>query len=270
MNKNILLYFSIAALLLLTGCKNATVDNRHLVKISTNYGDIEVVLYNETPKHTLNFINLTDQHFYDGQIFHRVIKNFVIQAGDPETKNSQPGKEYGEKDSGYLIDPEFCDTIIHKYGAIGMARESDDINPDKLSSGSQFYIVIGKVYTNEELDNLEKKINFEKLNKIKQDLYKKYLNENTAVSDKNIKDILILIENMVDSVKSSEKPFIFTNKQREIYTTIGGIPHLDGNYTVFGEVSKGMDIVKKISEVKTDQNDRPLVDIAINEVKKIR
>jgi len=244
MNKNILLYFSIAALLLLTGCKNATVDNRHLVKISTNYGDIEVVLYNETPKHTLNFINLTDQHFYDGQIFHRVIKNFVIQAGDPETKNSQPGKEYGEKDSGYLIDPEFCDTIIHKYGAIGMARESDDINPDKLSSGSQFYIVIGKVYTNEELDNLEKKINFEKLNKIKQDLYKKYLNENTAVSD--------------------------TNKQREIYTTIGGIPHLDGNYTVFGEVSKGMDIVKKISEVKTDQNDRPLVDIVINEVKKIR
>jgi len=151
-----------------------------------------------------------------------------------------------------------------------MARESDDINPDKLSSGSQFYIVIGKVYTNEELDNLEKKINFEKLNKIKQDLYKKYLNENTAVSDKNIKDILILIENMVDSVKSSEKPFIFTNKQREIYTTIGGIPHLDGNYTVFGEVSKGMDIVKKISEVKTDQNDRPLVDIVINEVKKIR
>jgi cyclophilin family peptidyl-prolyl cis-trans isomerase len=268
MNRNKLIQYLIVCITILTGC-NKIESNRHLVKITTNFGEIEVMLYNETPKHTDNFIKLADNQFYDGIIFHRVIKNFVIQAGDPETKKSEQGKVYGDKDSGYLIDPEFSDTIIHKFGAIGMARESDNINPQKLSSGSQFYIVVGKVYTNEELDKLEDKINYEKLNRIKQDLYRKISEENTPLTDNKIKEISIRIENMIDSINVNH-PFKFTSKQREIYTTIGGIPHLDGGYTVFGEVVKGMDVVKRISEVTTDQNDRPLVDITIKQVKKIR
>ncbi|MGD9976715.1 MAG: peptidylprolyl isomerase [Bacteroidales bacterium] len=238
-------------LLVLAGCSKYDKKYQH-VKIDTEYGKIIVKLYNSTPNHSKNFIKLVDEKFYDGIIFHRVIKDFVIQGGDPETKNPKPGVLYGEKDSGYLIDPEFNDTIIHKKGVIAMARESDDVNPEKRSSGSQFYIVIGKVFTNDQLNQLEQKINNERYRVAKENfLAKNQLKGKDQVDSK------------LDSLKQAVPVFKFSAKQRGVYTTAGGLPHLDGNYTIFGEVVEGLDVVEKISLVPTDENDRPKQDIKI-------
>lgn len=257
--KRILVILSI----FLVGCQ--TYDkNQKIVEIKTTAGVIVVELYDQTPRHTDNFIKLTNEKFFDNIIFHRVIKNFMIQAGDPETKNPVKGKFYGETDSGYLLDAEFVDTIIHKRGVIAMARESDDNNPEKKSSGSQFYIVVGKVFTDNELDELENKITKNIIERAK-----KLLEETELKRHENEKNYNKLnsgnkiIEQKIDSINTNTPHFKFSAKQRQTYTTIGGTPHLDGNYTVFGEVIKGMEIVKKISETKTDTNDRPIDDIKI-------
>ena len=248
--------------LIFFSCSTKKNTSSQLVKISTEYGDITIKLYDKTPIHRDNFLKLSNDKFYNGQIFHRVIKDFVIQAGDPDTKNSEPYKLYGEKDSGYLLDAEFNDSLIHKYGAVGMAREGDDVNPLKKSSGSQFYIVIGKIFTSKELDNFEDKINAKKLSNIKDSLFNIYLKNDPDV------DKLALITQKVnlqsDSIFKSKPSFKLSELQRKYYTTVGGIPHLDGNYTIFGEVIEGMDVVKKISLVKTDKNDRPIKDIKLN------
>lgn len=231
------------------------------VKISTEKGDIIIKLYNETPKHRDNIIKLANEKYYDGQIFHRIINNFVVQGGDPDTKNAKPDSLYGNGGPNYLIDAEFVDTLIHKRGAVGMAREGDDVNPEKKSAGSQFYLVKGKVYTKEQLDELEKKLVLRK----KSALYKKIFTEKVSKQkdQKNIDTISISLDMSIifDSIWEKQPKFKFTEQQRKVYTTIGGIPHLDGNYTVFGEVVQGMDIVDDFSSVETDNNDRPLKDI---------
>jgi peptidyl-prolyl cis-trans isomerase B (cyclophilin B) len=185
-----------------------------IVEIKTEYGTIIMKLYDDTPLHRDNFLKLTSDSFFNGILFHRVIKNFVVQGGDPDSKNAKPDVELGNGGPGYEIPAEFNPALYHKRGAVGAARESDSINPEKKSSGSQYYIVVGKVFTDAKLDSLEKKYN------------KK-----------------------------------FTSQQREIYKTIGGTPHLDGRYTVFGEVSEGMDVVDKISNLATNKQDRPVKDI---------
>lgn len=251
---------SLILLMLLSSCSRYKDDSR-FVKITTEYGDIVLKLYNETPKHRDNFINLTESKFYDDQIFHRVIENFVIQGGDPSTKTALPDTLYGEKDSGYLIDAEFNDSLIHKKGALGMAREGDDINPDKKSSGSQFYIVKGKLFTNDQLNELEKKKNSQLKSKLYKDLLIEKFAKQKAQSNK-IDTLTVSLEAglEIDSLWNKYPKFKFSDKQRSVYTKIGGIPHLDGNYTVFGEVIEGFDIVDKISSLNTDKNDRPLKD----------
>lgn len=236
-------------------------DDSRIVKISTDKGEIIVKLYNYTPKHRDNFIRLSQEKFFDGQIFHRVIDNFVVQGGDPKTKHSVPDTLYGNNDSGYLIDAEIIDTVYHKRGALGMAREGDDINPDKKSSGSQFYLVKGKVFTDQQLDELEKKKDLQNKSK----LYKKIFNEK-LLDQKNkgkVDTLSIALDMSVsfDSIWEKYPKYKFSEKQRKLYKTIGGIPNLDGNYTVFGEVIKGMEIVDEISRVQTDLNDRPLKDV---------
>lgn len=250
----------VLAILAFVSCTNKYKDSNRYVKIITDEGDIIVRLYNETPKHTENFIKLTEQKFFDDLIFHRVIKDFVVQGGDPETRNAEPGKLYGEKDAGYLVDPEIIDTIYHKRGVIAMAREGDDVNPEKKSSSSQFYLVVGKLYTNDELNNLEVKLNKKLREKIEKNLYDSLLSNLNNPDSKFLNQITQKVSILADSIMNIKR-IKFNDKQRSIYTTLGGIPHLDGNYTVFGEIVEGYDVVEKISQVQTDSNDRPVKDI---------
>lgn len=252
-----LILFSLVSML---SCTSKYNDNNRYIKILTDEGDIVVKLYNETPRHTENFIKLTEQNFFDGLIFHRVIKDFVVQGGDPETKNAEQGKLYGEKDAGYLIDAEIIDTIYHKRGVIAMAREGDDVNPEKKSSSSQFYLVVGKVFSDEELNELEVNLNKKLREKTVEKLYDSLLIDSKNLNQKSISQVTQKVNILVDSILKV-KHIKFNENQRKIYTSVGGIPHLDGNYTVFGEIVSGYEVVEKISSVQTDSNDRPLKDI---------
>jgi cyclophilin family peptidyl-prolyl cis-trans isomerase len=188
------------------------------VRIKTSYGECIIRLYNETPKHRDNFIKLVKQGFYNGTLFHRVIQNFMIQGGDPDSKDPQkakPGAELGNGDVGYTVPAEFRDSLFHKRGVLAAAR---DDNPAKASSGCQFYIVEGKRLSDGKLDTLE----------------------NTRLKGHKIPDW-----------------------QREYYKSVGGVPHLDQNYTVYGEVVTGIDMIDRIAAVKKDANDRPLQDVSM-------
>jgi len=221
------------------------------VIIKTKYGNIVIELYNETPKHRDNFIKLINDSFYCDLLFHRVIKEFVIQGGDPDSKNAKPGLLLGEGDLKYTVPSEFNPTLIHKRGALAAARESDNVNPLKESSAVQFYIVHGKKQSSDELDKIEER-------------------KNKEIFTKKYKEILIedSLNQMPDSVKKhkaekfqKDHTFKYTKKQREIYMNLGGTPRLDMNYTVFGEVKEGMEVVDKIANLQTDKNDRPIDDI---------
>lgn len=187
-----------------------------MVLFETTEGKIKVKLYNETPVHRDNFIKLVESGFFNGVLFHRVINKFMIQAGDPDSKGAEAGKQLGSGGPGYTLPAEIIPHLFHKKGALSAARQGDQANPQRRSSGSQFYIVQGDVYTNETLNTFEQR------------LYTK-----------------------------------FTDVQRSTYTTIGGTPHLDAQYTVFGEVVEGLDIVDKIAAVACDANNRPKTDVKI-------
>lgn len=207
----------------LYGCKsiNSSVENNVEVEFLTTEGTFKVFLFNETPKHKANFIKMVENKFYDSLLFHRVIKYFVIQAGDPESKTAEPGKLYGEKSGGEKVPPEFLPQFKHVRGALGAARKSDMINPEKLSSGSHFYIVLGGMEVSDEIIyNTESRLGYK------------------------------LGQNIVDSYKKH-----------------GGTPHLDGEYTIYGYVTEGMDIIDKIAKEKTDNNNRPLKDVKIIKTK---
>ncbi len=249
-------------LIALISCSKYDKNYQH-AKIETEYGNIVVKLYNSTPKHTNNFVKLTEEKFFDGIIFHRVIKDFVVQGGDPDTKKAEPEKIYGEADAGYLVDAEFVDTIIHKRGALAMAREGDDLNPEKKSSSSQFYFVVGKIFTNQQLDSLEIKLYNKKVSMFHDKVYRELMKQmgDTLNNSKLSAKIETLTLAKVDSFKVVTPLNKFSELQRNTYTTVGGIPHLDGNYSIFGEVIEGYEIVEKISLVETDENDRPKQDI---------
>lgn len=202
-------------------------ESRTQVLLKTNKGDITVELYNETPAHRDNFIRLCKEHFFDGLLFHRVIYEFMIQGGDPDSKGAEPDKHLGEGGPGYDLPAEIhFPQLFHKRGALAAAREGDDVNPERKSSGSQFYIVWGKKFTDEELEEMQETV--------------------------------------------QERAGITLPKEVcKAYRTIGGTPHLDGSYTVFGEVVDGLKIVDKIQQVKTNDDDRPKKDIIILESKVI-
>ncbi len=195
----------------------------YFVDIKTNKGDIVVRLYNETPLHRDNFVKLCKSKFYDGVLFHRVIKNFVIQAGDPESRSHKKDIMLGDGELPYKIPAEIIPGLFHKKGVLAAAREGDSDNPARASSSTHFYIAIGRVQTDEDLAKAESRIN--KANK--------------------------------------SQNFQFLPQVREYYKTLGGVPHLDTQYTIYGEVVKGLDVADKISLENTDKNDRPLEDIWI-------
>ncbi|NPA67757.1 MAG: peptidylprolyl isomerase [Chlorobi bacterium] len=227
-----------------------------LVLIETPYGNMKIKLYDKTPKHKANFIKLVKSGFYDGLLFHRVIKDFMIQGGDPDSKDAPAGKMLGNGGPGYQIDAEFVPELFHKKGVIAAAREGDAVNPQKKSSGSQFYIVQGRKFTDEELNALEEQISLgnyisshPEINKLATQ-YR--MTGNKPAFDKLLEEI---------KTKQDYKPYKIPENQRKIYKTIGGTPHLDGNYTVFGEVIEGLDVIDKIAASETDRNDRPLKDV---------
>lgn len=239
-----------------------------LVKIETSAGDIKVKLYNETPKHRDNFIKLVKEGTYEGTLFHRVIKDFMIQAGDPESKNAPKGKMLGAGDVGYTVPAEFVyPKFFHKKGALSAARQGDAVNPKKESSGCQFYIVTGKVYNDSTLLQMERQMNENKVSVFFNELAKKHMKEIYKMRKANDEDGLYdLQEKLIvqaQELAAKEPEFRFTPEQVEAYTTVGGTPHLDGEYTVFGEVVEGMDVVDKIQQVKTDRSDRPEEDVKI-------
>jgi len=245
------------------------------VAIKTNLGTITVKLYNETPIHRDNFIRLVKKHYYDSLLFHRVIKNFMIQAGDPYSKTAKNGTPLGNGGPGYTLPAEIKFGLYHKRGALAAAREPDNVNPKKRSSGSQFYIVQGRKFTDDELNKMEKRIQ----NSQRNELAIKFLSkpENRAMKFK----LDSLYKNhMTDEIKEFSKeivdkamkdanqtPFMFTLEERKIYKTQGGTPHLDSQYTVFGEIVSGFDVLDKIANVKTNSNDRPFQDIRIISMK---
>ncbi len=264
----------ILASALFFSCGNAqdTINNRPIVLIKTDFGEMKVALYNETPKHRDNFLKLAKTGYFDGQLFHRVIRNFMIQGGDPDTRTAQPGQKLGNGGPGYELENEINPKLLHKKGALAAARQGDATNPLKKSSGSQFYIVQGLVFPVSNLQALEDEGNLKLAQKImnqfamaKSDSLKFYQQTN----NKNAFDKLVakLQTSATDSAKQT--PYKLTETQKQLYTTVGGTPHLDGNYTVFGEVLEGLAVLDSIAAQPTGPQDRPLKDIRM-EVKVIK
>lgn len=249
-------------------------NNDVLVDMHTTMGDVRLLLYGDTPKHLENFVKLTNEGFYDGVLFHRVINEFMVQTGDPTSKNAAPGKLLGDGDPDYMIDAEFVYTRhFHKRGALAAARQGDAVNPDKKSSGSQFYIVTGKVYSPEQLDQM----NHYRIQEQQKAIFDRLVRENRDTimalrRDRNQEALQELQEKLIaqTEAEAAAAPDTLTAAQREAYSTVGGTPHLDGNYTVFGEVVSGMDVIDKIQKAETDGNDRPQEDIRIISMKVVK
>jgi len=210
--KKILVYILPLLMLMIFSCG----EKQKMVAIETSYGTMKVKLFDETPKHRDNFIKLAKEGFFDDLLFHRIIPGFMIQGGDPKSKGAPAGQPLGQGGPGYTIPAEFVDKYVHTKGMLSAARQGDQVNPKKESSGSQFYIVQGKIENDQMLDAMEKR-----------------------------------------------KAFKYTDEQRQAYKTVGGTPFLDKDYTVFGQVVEGLDVLDKIAAVKTEKRagDRPVEDV---------
>lgn len=247
--------------------KKNNLENCTKVSLETSMGKVVVALYNETPLHRDNFIKLVKENFYSGVLFHRVIKDFMVQCGDPDSKTAQPGTMLGGGDVGYTIPAEFVyPQCYHKRGALAAARTGDQVNPERRSSGCQFYIVAGKVYPESQLDSLENSLG----QRMKRGIFMQYVQESMdsirSMQESGDEKGLNNLETELIAKTEAEyatNPFHLTTDQRRDYSTMGGTPHLDSQYTVFGEVVEGMDVIDKIQNVATDSSDRPLEDIKI-------
>ena len=267
-NKN-LIYACVLVTLTFTGIRGQT-HSKETVIIETTFGTIRLKLFEETPLHKVNFLKLAGQHYFDSLLFHRVIYEFMIQGGDPLSRNAKPGDSLGHGDAGYLVPAEFNPAIIHRKGRLAAARDNDDVNPDQASSASQFYIVMGKVRTVEELKKTEEKINKRRYNalwakfrttpegKSLESRYKTMVQQNRSDSAAVVKAEM---DRVIDEAYKNKPTFKFNDESVKVYTTVGGTPHLDGSYSVFGEVIEGQEIVDRIAAVKKDARDRPIEDI---------
>lgn len=260
--------------LALAACQTTRPDRPQVI-IETPEGNITLELFDDTPIHSNNFLALADSGLYDGTLFHRVIRDFMIQGGDPDSRNAESGKLLGSTDIGEPLEAEFrFPEHYHLRGALAMAREPDDVNPERRSSGSQFYIVWGKTHDDKQLDYIEQNRNERILQQEVNALYRADSARFAALESSNDPQALLLA---MDSLRALAKEdiarrglhFSFPDSIREAYKEVGGTPWLDNEYTVFGRVVDGLDVVERISNSKTDANDRPLKDIAIK-VKVIR
>ena len=238
-----------------------------MVDIKTSLGDIRILLYGETPKHRDNFIKLVESDFYNGTLFHRVINKFMIQAGDPDSKGAAPGKMLGAGGPGYQINAEIVyPKYFHKRGALAAARQGDQVNPERKSSGSQFYIVTGDVINDSAIKQMEQHLNMQQQQQIFNQLVMKHRDQIMVMQQNQDNAGLQALQQQLikeTEAEAAKNPLKLTPEQIEAYTSVGGTPHLDNQYTVFGEIVSGMDVVAKIEKVKTDQADRPTEDVKI-------
>lgn len=238
------------------------------VRINTSEGSITVRLYDETPKHRDNFLKLAREGFFNGTLFHRVIKDFMIQGGDPDSKGAPAGKMLGTGGPGYTIPAEFAyPQCFHKRGALSAARLGDEVNPEKESSGSQFYIVWGKTYKPQELRQMERQMAMQQEQNVFNQLARQ--NHERIMELRRNRDreaLMALQDQLIAQTKQQCQDMglpTFTQEQTNVYTTVGGTPFLDGQYTVFGEVEEGLDVVEKIQNTETLRGDRPKNDVTM-------
>ena len=264
MNKSVVIIL-VFVLTLVTSCAQKT---DYVVTIKTNQGDMVAILYDETPKHKANFIKLAKEHYFDSLLFHRVIAGFMIQGGDPNSKKIKAGEQLGNGGPGYTVDAEFNPQFFHEKGALSAARLGDQQNPTKASSGSQFYIVQGTIVPQANMDDLkidqmQLNIGFRQImqnpaNKALIDsLNQVYMAGDMEAYKRKIFDLVPRIEK-----ETGMKVTRFVSPDKiKAYTTVGGAPHLDGEYTVFGKVIKGLEVIDKIAAIQKDGADRPIEDI---------
>lgn len=241
------------------------------VLVETTEGNFELLLYGDTPKHQQNFVKLVNEGFYNGTLFHRVIKDFMVQAGDPKSRTAQPGESLGGGDPGYTIEAEIVyPKHFHKRGALAAARTGDNINPERRSSGSQFYVVTGREFSPAQLErmnyNRQQEAMGNKFNSLAlahREEIRRYQQENDTAA------LEALRRQLISEVEAYEEqnPSTLSQEQMDVYAKLGGAPHLDGAYTVFGEVLSGMDVIDKIENVQTNGEDRPLNDVKIISMK---
>lgn len=249
----------------ITDSMTDTVPAGTTLLIETTAGPVKILLYDDTPQHRDNFVKLAEEGFYDGVLFHRVIKDFMVQTGDPTSKNAEKGAMLGAGDPSYTLPAEFVyPKHYHKYGALAAARTGDELNPERRSSGSQFYIVTGKKYSAAQLNRMEQmnaqkelQTYFMNLQRERMDTIRQLRLAKDSVGLENLR------QELIRETEANVHPTAMTEEQIRDYTTIGGTPHLDGQYTVFGEVLEGMDTIEKIQAAETDGRDRPLEDIKI-------
>jgi peptidyl-prolyl cis-trans isomerase B (cyclophilin B) len=237
------------------------------VKLETTMGDITLALYNETPLHRDNFVKLVKEGVYDSTLFHRVIKQFMIQAGDPQSKTASDTAMLGSGDVGYTVPAEFRKELFHRRGVLAAAREPDEVNPEKASSGCQFYIVTGRKFTPAQIERLEISMNEAREQAIFDSLCREHMKEiyklRRAGQMDRLQELQDSLEAQAEEQADKEPKFALSDAQKQAYTTVGGAPHLDGGYTVFGEVTEGMETVEKIEIARTNRADRPLENIRI-------
>lgn len=244
------------------------------VEFETSLGNFTVLLYGDTPLHRDNFLKLVADSAYNGTLFHRVIDSFMVQAGDPDSKTAQPGQQLGAGDVGYTIPAEFrYPKHFHKRGALAAARQGDQVNPERRSSGCQFYVVTGEKYNAQQIKQMESRMAQMQL----QDHFNALVQQNQDKirrmrAERDSSGLTALQNQLVAETEAwgRANPLKFPAEIIEAYTTVGGTPHLDGQYTVFGEVISGMDVIDKIEKVETDRNDRPVTDIKILSAKIVK
>ena len=236
------------------------------VLLQTNLGDITLRLYDETPLHRDNFLRLVREGYYNGTLFHRVIRDFMVQGGDPDSVNAPAGKRLGVGGPDYTLEAEIHPALFHKRGALAAARQGDEVNPERRSSGSQFYIVWGQVYNDGQLRQMGKQLEMQRLQSIFQALAADHRAEILQLRrDRNRTGLQELQDRLAAEAETKAKTLgpVLTEAQMEAYSSVGGTPHLDGQYTVFGEVVEGLDIVDRIQQVETLSGDRPKADVVV-------
>lgn len=248
--------------------ENTTPDTTSVtVKVETTAGTFTVLLYGDTPRHRDNFVKLVKEGYYNGVLFHRVINEFMVQTGDPDSKEAPAGKQLGAGGPGYTIEAEInFPRHFHKRGALAAARQGDQVNPERRSSGSQFYVVTGNKISEGQLDMLQAQMKNQQLQATFNALAAPYMDQVRQMQMAGDRDGLMKLQNELVAKAEAEvaaHPLTITPEMAEAYTTVGGAPHLDGQYTVFGEVISGMDVIDAIEKAETDRNDRPLEDIKI-------
>ena len=248
--------------------KKLSPKKEYLITLKTSFGDMRLVLFDQTPKHKANFVKLVQDGFFNGTLFHRVMNDFMIQGGDPSSKNAQKGARLGNGGPDYKIPAEFVPELFHKKGVLAAARENDQVNPQKESNGSQFYIVKGKKWTEKELNMAT--VDWQKLGgffmkfakqEVNAELQQKYTTLQAQNNREGMMDLMLTYKDTLEQIHEVKLGKEMSEDRKQVYMNEGGYPSLDENYTVFGMVIDGLDVLDKISAVKTDQFARPEEDV---------